>query len=588
MTAFDDRYRRLSAARRELLDQWLAAEPQETTSGQVPYAPPSTGPERVLAEAWQEALDLPRVGIDDDYFTLGGDSILAVVVVARAEAAGLIISTQELFDARTVRRLAKLAEPIAEPSAERPAVLPQRPCSPERLTSMQEGILFHTVTADRPVYLVQVTCELHGPLDTAAFYRAWQAVVDQHAALRSVFLWSGDDAPRRSVADTATVTLACEDWRDVPEHARDAQLARWLAADAAAGFDLTAAPLLRLALARTAADRYRFVLTHHHLLLDGWSQQLVIADVLAAYVQLCAGRPPRLPARPSAIEDPDPPTEADQRAFWRDYLAGYTTPVELAPPVPARPAGPAHTAVTLPERASVQLRAYCRRHGVTLSTVIQGSWAAVLTHVTGRYDIVFGATTSGRATGRTGAAEAVGMFINTLPVRVRYRPADAPVPWLRGIQQRHSSTARYEHTPLTRVAAWADLPPGRALFDTIVVLENFPDRISAVAPVAGLRIGPAETHVDEGYPLVLEVTPGERVTLRARYDAARLSRERVEALVTALLTFLTALAGKPGARLDELSAHLVALDRQRDAALRASAIQQLRGSRRQPALSEDA
>jgi hypothetical protein len=579
MNAFDERYRQLSDERRALLDRWLAAEPTDEGQAQVPYAAPTTDTERILVEVWQDALDVARVGIDDDYFGLGGDSIRAIVVVARAEAAGLAFSTQDLFDARTVRQLAPLAEPVIAPS-----VIPRPRRSPESLTPLQEGILFHTATADRPVYLVQITCELHGELDVPAFHRAWQAVVDRHAPLRAVFRWTGGDVPSRSVAATATVPLADLDWHDVPDCA--ARLAEWLATDAAAGFDLTAAPLLRVTLIR-APGTYRFVLTHHHLLLDGWSQQLVIADVLRAYARLRAGRPPDVPDRPASIDEPDPPSEAQQREFWRGYLAGRRAPTRLpAPSVPA--SGPATAADVLPQPDSGRLTAFCRHHGVTLNTVLQGAWAAVLAHVTGTDDVVFGATTSGRAGGRGGAADAIGMFINTLPVRVRRHPDDALLASLHDLQRRQASTIRYERTPLTAIA---DRSPGQALFDTILVVENFPDLISAAATAAGLRVGAAETFVDEGYPFVVEVAPGEELSLRARYDTARVDTEQATHLLAAFRTVLTAVPDDPHARLDTLAAGLASLDQRRriasDVALRASAGERLRASQRQPVTWED-
>lgn len=595
MTDFEDSYRQLSDAQRQLLDAWLAAEPP--AAARPPHAEPRSPVERTLAQVWQDVLEVDRIGIDDDYVTLGGDSIHAIVVVARAEAAGVRITPHDLLEERTIRRLAALAEP-----AGRGAVAMTEPGAVP-LSPLQEGMLFHTLAADRPVYLVQLSCELSGDLDPGVFHAAWQAVVQRHSALRASFHCSGDGPACQRVDEHAPLPLRHEDWRAWPPAEQQRLLREFLAADAAIGFDLGRAPLLRLALLRTGDGVHRVVWTHHHLLLDGWSQQLVLADVLDAYGALRAGRSPDVPAREHRGAVAADPAAADR--FWRDYLAGYAGRAPMPRAVPGAPAaglaappivtgpvvtGPivAEPVVTeLHERATAALTAWCREHGLTTADAVLGGWGLLLAATTGTGDVVFGATVSGRSAATAGIVDAVGMFINTLPVRARPRPEQQLLSWLRELHAEQLAARRHEHTPLPRIARSAAVAPGHALFDTIVVLENFPAPLPAAGPVAtGLTVADVRVTVDEGYPLVLEATPSQTLRLRARFDPACYDPDRVHGLLAALRELLAGLPVLAAHPLSVATAKLrERLHRQSLAtrsALHEDAAHRLRHSRRQP------
>jgi len=642
VTAFDDDLSQLTATQRALLDAWLAAEDGAAQSRSTPYVAPSTDAERLLARLWQDVLELPRVGVDDDYVAAGGDSIHAIVIVAKAEAAGLRVGTQDLLEARTIRRLAELAEPVPAPAPHaapptEPAAAGAPPAGPAAATGraqdggaplspLQEGMLFHALASPRATYLVQVVCELVGDLDVPAMRAAWTAVVERHPALRATFHWSGGGPPVQRHAPHAPVPFEHHDWRSVPAKERDEQLRGYLAADAERGVDLTCAPLLRLALLRTADQVHRCVWTHHHLLLDGWSQHLVLADVLDAYAELVAGRQPTVPRRPSGADYPaTAPDQAvpDQDGFWRRYLAGYSGPAPL-PPAPVAGAATAATgsaatssaatssaatgsaggagdnaagdnavSTRLPAASFATLNGFCRANGLTVGTVVLGGWAVLLARLTGADDVVVGMTVSGRSAATPGLTDAVGMFINTLPVRVRAGgPGERLLPWLRELHANQVAVGRYERTPLPSIARCSEVPPGRPLFDSIVVLENFPSRLAEVQPRAGLRIRDADAFVDEGYPLVLEATPSADLLLRVRYDRGRFTGARVAVLAEALRGFLAGLPAGVDRPLAELAAGMGAeLDRHAAAArsaLHEDAAGRLRRSRRQPVRVEDA
>ncbi|MCB5909707.1 condensation domain-containing protein [Streptomyces pinistramenti] len=547
MSESDARVARLSATKRELLARWLAEDAPGSEDGTRPTAP-RTEAERTIAGIWQEVLELDRVGIDDDYFALGGDSVHAIVIVAKLELAGLRIIAQDLFDLPTVRALAGRATPDA-----RPLVRPRRPAPTEYpLSPMQEGMLYHSVGGSSPgAYLVQVCCLLTGSLDLAAFRAAWRTVLAASPSLRVSFDWHDRVQARQVVAAEPELTIECLDWRDRDASDRAAALAEFLDRDRAQGFDLTGAPLLRLTLLRESDTTHRCVWTHHHLILDGWSQQLVLADVLACYRALAAGEQPQVPDRPAMsdyVEWVRTRDSATDDAFWADQLAGMTASTRIAGPGCAHgqviAARRGEVTVTAPADLAAGLEQLCRRDGLTVSTVVYGGWALLLAEMCASKDIVFGVTVSGRPPDLPGAIELVGLLINTVPLRVDCAPDSAVLPWLHAVQRRLAGIREHSHVPLGRVTRGMGLNRGAGLFDTIVVIENFPTAVRQGAE-DGLCIGEVRTVVDEGYPLVLEVVPGTELRLLARHDPARLAASDVRALLEALTACLADFVAAP-------------------------------------------
>ncbi|HLL47018.1 MAG TPA: condensation domain-containing protein, partial [Longimicrobiaceae bacterium] len=349
------------------------------------------------------------------------------------------------------------------------------------LSAMQQSILLRVLM--RPgsgEYVEQVAWTLEGAFDADAFARAWRVVMERHAVLRTAFFWEWLERPLQVVRTGRTLALEHHDWRALPAGAREAELERFLAADRLRGFDPTTAPLMRVSVIRLDGDATGFVWSYHHLLLDGWSAALCLRDLFAAYEALCTGSAPRLGrARPfesylawAAAQDP-----AAGEAFWRGVLDGF----EGAPaPGVARPGareGERYgVAAAVLEPALVDgLNAAARRHQLTLNTLLQGAWGALLAGYTGEADVVFGAVAAGRLAAVPGVDSIPGVFINTLPVRVRMRPGEPAAAWLQGLQAEQLRARPHEHWSMPQVAAWSGVPHGRRLFETMFVFQNLPD-----------------------------------------------------------------------------------------------------------------
>ena len=349
------------------------------------------------------------------------------------------------------------------------------------LSPMQAGMLFHAVSGGDPgVDIEQVVATLHEPLDEAHFLRAWQRVAERHPILRSRFRWEGVAEPVQDVIDRVQIPVERFDWRALAEAERRERFQALLDHDRARGFDLGQAPLMRLALVR-AAEREHWVLwTFHHALLDGRSCLLVLREVFAFHEAFSRGGDADLPLpRPyrDYIEWLRKLDHDAAKPYWQDALSGFRAPTPL---VVARDREAEHVTggawgaheIRLSAALTTALRERAREASVTLNNLLQGAWALLLHRYSGESDIVFGATRACRRSALGGADDMVGLFINTLPIRVRIDPESELVPWLQQLRAQQVALREYEHTPLVKVQGWSDVPRGTPLFESILVFEN--------------------------------------------------------------------------------------------------------------------
>ena len=362
------------------------------------------------------------------------------------------------------------------------------------LSPLQEGLLFHALyDAQAPdVYTVQLELGLEGSLDGAALEAAAQALVARHGSLRAGFRHENLSRPVQIIVPQVVVPWRHIDLSLLAEDARVERLAGILARDRAERFDLDRAPLLRFTLIRLAADRHRLVITNHHILMDGWSMPVLVQELFTLYADKGeAARLPRaLPYRDYlawiATQD-----HAAAVSAWREALAGLDEATRVAAHVATHdggpvPAVPERITLALSEPLSAALSQQARRHGLTLNTLLQAAWAILLGRMTGRDDVVFGVTVAGRPPEIAGIERMVGLFINTLPLRVKV-PAGKPLlELLKEVQDGQSRLMAHQHLGLAEIQGLAGLGE---LFDTLVVFENYPvDRGGLLADAEGLRL----------------------------------------------------------------------------------------------------
>jgi non-ribosomal peptide synthase protein (TIGR01720 family) len=441
------------------------------------------------------------------------------------------------------------------------------------LSPLQQGMLFHALHAPGSGdYVVQMSVGFGADLDVAAFERSWQQVVDRHAVLRTSFYWLGLDEPLQRVHARLPLVWERRDWRGLPTAEQAERVADYLRAERERGFHPGTAPLLRLALLHLDAEdgtAYRFVWTHHHAILDGWSLPILLRELFTCYAAARQGTAARLPPVRSYRDYIAWLRQQDlgvAEAFWRAELAGFRTPTPL--PGAAAEAGLEEERVqsrrqtVLPGEVSDALRAFARRHQLTLNTVLQGAWALLLARSGGADDVVFGAVTAGRGAPIPGIESMVGLFVNTLPVRVRIPRRLPAAPWLGRLQERQAAARQFEHTPLARVQSWSEVPAGEALFASILSFGNYPvDEALREDAGTALTIGGVEGIEQTHYPLAVDVLPGRDLGVQILYEEPRLDGVAVERILGHFANLLTAIAAdaantaadRPAAELPMLS-----------------------------------
>jgi amino acid adenylation domain-containing protein/non-ribosomal peptide synthase protein (TIGR01720 family) len=429
------------------------------------------------------------------------------------------------------------------------------------LAPMQQGLLLHTLlTPGSGMYLMQDRYRFAAVLDVAAFTRAWDEVVRRHAVLRTGFLWRTGQAPLQVVYRRVPTPVQCLDWRGMDEAEAGRRLDELLREELAQGFDLGRPPLLRLRLIRRGEDDFRLVQSFHHILMDAWCRSLLLTDFFAHYAAYRDGRtlsaaPPR-PYRDFIAWLGDRDLDAARR-YWREQLEGFDT----ATPLPWRkdagiPAGAAvaDRQILLPAGETAALRHLAQHHRLTLNTVVQGAWALLLARLGKLGEVLFGVTVAGRPPELEGIQETVGLFINTIPLRVRLPSPDTPLAeWLRRLLAQNLAMRQHEHVPLVDIQALGDMPRGRGLFDCLFVFENAPLDASLEdrAREFGVTVGGNRTHTN--YPLTVVAVPGERLLLQLSYDSRQFAEADAARLLAGFRHLLAQFAGGPEARLHQLS-----------------------------------
>ncbi|HVC19691.1 MAG TPA: amino acid adenylation domain-containing protein [Vicinamibacterales bacterium] len=428
------------------------------------------------------------------------------------------------------------------------------------LSPLQQGLLFHAVRdAAGGTYLEQLSLLLVGRLDAAVFEETWRQLMARHAVLRTAFVWDDLEKPAQLVLRNVPVPLEILDWSGAPERAWRERLDAFLAADRARGYDLGRAPLMRLVLIRLADDRHAFVWSHHHLLLDGWSTAILLQEALALYEAAAQGRPAALPPPGRYREFVSWVRRQDQaaaEAFWRRTLAGIDGPTPLpfvAPSSRGTPGAFDEQRLRLSKEETTALQEWCRREHLTLSTVLQGAWAAVIGRLTGRRTIVCGATVSGRPPSLGGAETMVGLLINTLPVRAEIAPDRPAAGWLRDFQQHLAEVRQFEYVPLTRIQQWSAVPGGTPLFDSLVVFENYPTPQSAANGSGLLGVEEVRAYERTHYPLTLVSAPGDTLPLRLLHDTTRVPAAAAARLLSCLRELLRSLTRRPDQPVGDLN-----------------------------------
>ena len=415
------------------------------------------------------------------------------------------------------------------------------------LTPLQRGLLFHAGTGqDRgdDVYAVQLDITVCGPLEPQRLREAVRAVLARHPNLMARFCEDFDEPVQIIPADPAMA------WRYVQLDADDLdpgeQIDQLCAAERAAVCDLGARPAFRAALIRTANDRHRFVLTIHHIVMDGWSLPIVLQEIFAGYYRerLPAAAPYRSYLTWLAARD-----VAAARAAWRQVLDGFDTPTLVRPPGQVGRRGVATFAV--PAETTRALNGLARSSHTTVSTVLQAGWAQLLAWLTGHDDVAFGAVVSGRPAEVPGAESMVGLLINTVPVRAVITATTTAAGLLDQLRRDHNQTLEHEHLALPEIHRATG---HEQLFDTLFVYENYPIDTAALAGAHEVTVTDFTSREFNHYPLSVQAVPGDELGLRVEFDTGVFDAAGIDALIGRFRRVLLAMTADPTCPLSTIDA----------------------------------
>ncbi|MEU6974978.1 amino acid adenylation domain-containing protein [Streptomyces sp. NPDC046371] len=426
-----------------------------------------------------------------------------------------------------------------------------------RPSPLQQGLFFHTAfDADgQDIYTIQMALDFEGPVDPVRLREVCQVLQDRHDSLRSGFRTDSSGAPVRFVPPRVPLEWRQADLTGTAPGGREAEAVRLVEEERRRRFDVARPPLLRFLLVRLGDARWRFVLTNHHIILDGWSTSILLDELFQLYDAhdgheasdardgaTAADPLPPAPAYGSFLDwlgEVDPDWSGDA---WAEALAGIEGPTLVAPR--ARAAGtvvPERVVRALPAATTAALTERAREAGVTLGTVMQVAWGLVLRQLTGQSDVLFGMTVSGRTADVDGVESMVGLLINTVPARVRTDPRDTLLDLLERVQDEQLDLLEHHHVGLTEIQGRAGFG---ALFDTTAVFDNYPMGAGRRRLGEALLVdvtGFDATH----YPLSLICTPAEELGLRLDFRPDLLGRATVEGVAERLARILEAIAEDP-------------------------------------------
>jgi amino acid adenylation domain-containing protein len=429
------------------------------------------------------------------------------------------------------------------------------------LSPMQEGMLLHTLLRPNSgIYLMQQRYRWDGELDRSAIEYAWAQQLARHPMLRTGFWWQDGKAALQCVYHDTDPAFAWYDWRHLDEASRQRQLDAVLDAECRQGFDMRRPPLTFLRVFQVADREFLIVRSFHHILTDAWCFGLLMADLFAHYQARVLGQPvarPLLPSFSNYVHWLQCQDTSITEQFWTRELAGFSAPTPLVVDRPATTEQAVETVANLDVTLSIAdtraLTALCQQHQLTPNTWIQGAWALLLSRYSGSDDVLFGVTVSGRPTDLPGVEDIVGLFINSLPLRVKVDDEQAVVPWLQALFAHNVELRAYEHAPLVDIQRWSEIEHGRSLFDSLVVFENAPFDAGLSDRQVDFNVDIYEDRVHTNYPMTVVLYPGDRLGIRLTYDAARFDTETVQRMLGHLRQLLTQMVARPDAPLASLS-----------------------------------
>ena len=420
------------------------------------------------------------------------------------------------------------------------------------LTPAQEGLLFHTQLEPwRGLYAEQRVWTFSGPLEAELVEQAWRDVLGANPILRTAFVWRRVRQPVQVVLPAVAFGCETHDLSGLDAQAAGHDFERLLGEDRLREFDLSRAPTMRVTLVRLPEQRWAMIWTGHHLLLDGWSNGIVVDQIFSSLAARLRGEEPELrPTRPFRhfVEWYARRDRAGEQEHWTDYLADVTemTALPYRRPLGVKEARYTEITLPLPDGLLQRLQRFGQENGLTVNTIALGAWALLLSRISGEQDVVLGAVNAGRPAELTGVEDIVGLCVNTLPVRVKVDENQSTLSYLHGIQGSQARGRNWEQSSLVDVQGWSEIKRGTPLFDTLFVFENYPVRQEGIdgLPRAGVTLVAEDVSSPVAYKLRCCFIPIGRPRVMFGYSTDALDGDDVHHLIRQFVAVLEQIADR--------------------------------------------
>ncbi|UCH95062.1 MAG: amino acid adenylation domain-containing protein [Candidatus Aminicenantes bacterium] len=427
------------------------------------------------------------------------------------------------------------------------------------LTPMQEGMLFHYLKdPQHDHYFEQLSLEVAAEIDVEIFKKAWNFVIETNEMLRTSFRWEKLNKPAQVVMKNHTINLTYHDLstkEDVDGTKR--QVERIKQEDRNKKFDLREVPF-RIILCKIEADRYYMIISNHHILMDGWSTGVILKEFVQANDKLCRRNPLILPAKTKFKEFVKWIQEqetGEQEKFWQEYLNGFDTRTELPTKRKNRENGikaAGSYKIGFSRAVSKKAEQFVKKHKLTMASLFYGVWGLLLQRYNDCEDVVFGTVVSGRTAKIKGIEDMVGLFINTLPLRMQCPIDEKAVDVLNRVDHMLLTREKYENTPLVHIIKYSEIGNNHELFDSLLALENYPI-YGRLKKKSGSLVFQSYSMVEmTHYALTLQITLPDHIELTFNYNRALLEVSTIEKLARDFMTVAQAIIDYPGQRVREL------------------------------------
>ncbi|SFJ91392.1 condensation domain-containing protein, partial [Thermoflavimicrobium dichotomicum] len=431
-----------------------------------------------------------------------------------------------------------------------------------RLSPMQQGMLFHSLKdPDRSVYFDQMSFRIEGTLDLDCLEKSFNHLIQKYDVLRTVFIYEKVKRPLQIVMKERKGEIHFEDLSHLNTKEQEAYLQAFRKKDREKGFNLSRDLLIRLSVIQLGPHTYEMMISSHHILMDGWCVGILLSDLFEMYQRSLHHQPlPQVKAIPYStyirwLEEQD---EEEAYAYWKEYLQGYDQVVEI-PFKNTKPSSEAvHESYTFyfDEELTERLSQFAKSYQVTMNTVFQTMWGVLLQKYNQTKDVIFGSVVSGRPAEIQGVEKIVGLFINTIPVRICSKEQEPFVDLLKRVQKEALISEQYHYVSLADIQKISGVAENK-LLNHIIAFENYPvslgnwgqeESLSSI----GFTITGMDVFEQTNYDFGLQVHLSNRLMVKISFNRALYRREWIEQMESHLLQIARTVLSQPSIPVEEI------------------------------------